>query len=336
MDAHLDNIYQSRIRNLEKELNILKSIQNENYALKKELEEQKLIIDSHQQILNIVLSNRSIKATGFLRKLQLHTYEMLKFLVKVFEKYDFDYWLDYGTLIGAYRHGGFIPWDDDIDTSMPRPQFEKFLKVFPKEVERFDGLKDKVVIRIGSSVFKDAKLSENPKFSPVFQFYTKEPFAILEVYPADFVRLDNDDPATLTNYKRKFYKVRSKFKDDYVNGRCTYEEGILRGNKELGICEEETEYLTCSVDGPPRKPLHISKIYPLKKMIFEDTEMNIPSRPVECLSAYYNDDPTKIPPRIHHHNTTEVVKRKLKGKDVDLFELYDETLAYWRNINDNF
>ena len=336
MSKDIDKIYQSMINDIEKEMVVLKDVYEENISLKKELEEQKKIIDSHQQILNIVLSNRSIRATGFLRKLQLHTFEMLKFLVNIFEKYDFDYWLDFGSLIGAYRHGGFIPWDDDIDTSMPRPDFEKFLKVLPKEIDRFEGLKDKVVVRKGSSVFKGAVLSENIKYSPIMQFYTKEPFAILEVYPSDFVNLSDSSPSTLHKYRQSFYKVRSTFKEDYVNGKCTFEEGILKGNKELGISDEKTEYMACSIDGAPRKPIHISKIYPLRKVYFEDIEMNIPHSPVEYLSAYYNEDVTRIPKKIHHHDTTSVVKRKLEGKDVDLYKLYDDTLEFWRNINDNF
>lgn len=69
------------------------------------------------------------KATGGLRLLQQGNALLLKKFKDVCEANGLQYWLCSGTLIGALRHGGFVPWDDDLDVAMLRPDFEKLLKV---------------------------------------------------------------------------------------------------------------------------------------------------------------------------------------------------------------
>lgn len=54
--------------------------------------------------------------------------KILDELQALFKKYDLLYYADFGTLLGAVRHGGIIPWDDDIDISMPRADFMKLLE----------------------------------------------------------------------------------------------------------------------------------------------------------------------------------------------------------------
>lgn len=57
---------------------------------------------------------------------------ILKEFAEVCNKNDLKYYLAYGTLLGAVRHQGYIPWDDDVDVVMPREDYEKFLQL-PKE-----------------------------------------------------------------------------------------------------------------------------------------------------------------------------------------------------------
>lgn len=56
--------------------------------------------------------------------------EILKNIASFCDKHNLRYYLTYGTLIGAIRHKGFIPWDDDIDIQMPQKDYEQFIKLF--------------------------------------------------------------------------------------------------------------------------------------------------------------------------------------------------------------
>lgn len=70
---------------------------------------------------------------SLLRRHQLCMLEMLKYIDSVCKKNDIKYWLSSGTLLGAVRHKGFIPWDDDCDIEMLRSDYKKLLCCLKKE-----------------------------------------------------------------------------------------------------------------------------------------------------------------------------------------------------------
>lgn len=65
-----------------------------------------------------------------LQKVQMLELEILKDIIGVCKEFDLTYFAFAGTAIGAIRHKGFIPWDDDLDIGMPRKDYEKLLQVF--------------------------------------------------------------------------------------------------------------------------------------------------------------------------------------------------------------
>ena len=73
-----------------------------------------------------------------LKKIQNLELNVLKKFDSLCNKYNIPYTLAGGTLIGAIRHKGFIPWDDDIDVYVLRNDFEKIRKNFPKELKNTD------------------------------------------------------------------------------------------------------------------------------------------------------------------------------------------------------
>lgn len=63
--------------------------------------------------------------------------EILKHIDSFCKDNDIEYFINYGTLLGAVRHKGFIPWDDDIDIMMTRSNYDKFLKVYKNQNSKY-------------------------------------------------------------------------------------------------------------------------------------------------------------------------------------------------------
>lgn len=79
---------------------------------------------------------------SLLRRQQLRMLEILLEIDRICKKHDIRYWLSSGTLIGAMRHDGFIPWDDDLDIEMLRTDYLRLMKVLPRELPEWLALQN--------------------------------------------------------------------------------------------------------------------------------------------------------------------------------------------------
>ena len=83
-------------------------------------------------MLELSLNTGKDRVLKVLQEIEL---EGLKEIDRICRKHDIKYSLGGGTCLGQYRHGGIIPWDDDIDVDMTTENYEKFMKVAPKELD---------------------------------------------------------------------------------------------------------------------------------------------------------------------------------------------------------
>ncbi|RHB40487.1 LicD family protein [Enterocloster aldenensis] len=93
-------------------------------------------LDAHQLFKIEFFKNESVitLTDSQLKHLQLIELEIVQDFIAVVKKYNLTYTLGGGSVLGAIRHKGFIPWDDDIDINMPRKSFDFFINVFEQEM----------------------------------------------------------------------------------------------------------------------------------------------------------------------------------------------------------
>jgi phosphorylcholine metabolism protein LicD len=120
-----------------------------SYKLKKSIKQQRPLtkmgedIESIKFQLELFLTHyvdlkKATPAKSWMRHVQLTRLKALEEVAEVLERNNIVYWLGYGTLLGVYRHNGFIPWDNDIDICVFQKDFSKVNDVITRNCSRFN------------------------------------------------------------------------------------------------------------------------------------------------------------------------------------------------------
>ncbi|MDO5849535.1 MAG: LicD family protein [Methanobrevibacter sp.] len=324
-----------------------------NFLLKKVLSLAKKIrkvnsneMDFHYFLLNFLFTNYDIKPRGTLRKLQLLSLELLKFADNVCNKYNLSLWLDSGTLLGAVRHSGFIPWDDDVDVGMLREDYDKFIEIFPKELEKYPILKDKIgltkLIENEENYFSGFKsvydvgdksniLSEE-KFL-FLQFAWLKPYVKIDFFPRDYLIEEKKELL-----EKEYPVAKYKLSKETRNGNLNFDESFNSENKRLGITKDKTSLICDGLDYLEMTPLRIfdyDDIFPFKTMEFEDTFFKVPNKPESLLAKWYGSNFMSIPHYLDTHDLTKFIESQFDSKE-EMDKAFEESLEILREINENY
>ncbi|WP_296889299.1 phosphorylcholine transferase LicD [uncultured Methanobrevibacter sp.] len=299
-------------------------------------------------IINFLFKSTDIKVTGTLRNMQLVYLELLRFIVNVCDKYGLEYWITYGSLLGAVRHDGFIPWDDDLDISMMRKDYNKLMEILPEEIKKNEILKENCCLTLllnpNEDYFKDVhgiydygsdKHFEKFGFSQslFLQFGWLKPFIKLDVFPFDYIKEESID-YYIKNYLGHKYYFRVLFNGEDFN----YKESFKDQYNKLGLTENETNFIVEGIDATFFDDFGIFKkdlIFPLKTINFEGYEFKCPNKPHELLKIWYGETYMDIPSDLWIHNFSEYNEELFDSKE-EMDKAFEETIKYLKEINDNF
>lgn len=260
-----------------------------------------------------------------LKKMELN---ILDFFVQVCEDHALSYFLSGGTLLGAIRHNGFIPWDDDIDVMMPRKDYERLKEVFPDHPYYkflYHGNTHNYPKPFGT-------INDVRTYKPENNIRNKCRYILgvnIDVFPIDELPASKDDRhqyfMELSQIAHKLYCITYSYKKSWtlwltikrflgisfyrclescnvvsINDIvCNYDMLARKYNgSHSGMCGVTT------IDNYGEKEANVTKdYYPIKRIRFEGKEYNIPANYDTYLQGLYGDY-MQLPPiekRVAHH-----------------------------------
>ena len=235
-----------------------------------------------------------------LRLAQLRMVEMLKFIDSVCKEHGLNYWLSFGTLIGAMRHGGFIPWDDDTDICMPIEDLRKFKEIMlnnnpSKEFVLQCHETDPNYNRSEWAALRDLRSEyiQDNRFHNLLKYRGCQ----VDIFPVednlsyklksltDSIQHYFITMPTLSN--RWYYVVFRPFRSVMWNllNRIIIPLCRLHKNKE----NRDVYIVSYGVIIPYKFIGRKSDIYPCRRVLFENVEFDVPNKYNEYLTNLYGD-----------------------------------------------
>ena len=223
------------------------------------------------------------KANGGLRLIQQANTKMFELFDNICRENSIEYWMDFGTLLGAIRHKGFIPWDDDLDIGMTRDNYEKIIKLFSdKKMEN----SDLELVYENNHVNKCFVKIKHKNSDNLF----------IDIFPYDYYykKLNKDEKTELSLKIAELQKVklfqRFKTNEEIKNYfKKTVETKILC-NKDVEL--DESPAVMMGIDFPhswKNKVYDWETLFPLKRILFEDREFYAPNKPEDVLRSIYGN-----------------------------------------------
>lgn len=272
----------------------IKSLEKEIDDYKKKNEE---ILESTNFLLNTIFLDYELKPKNLMKDIQLLCTELLTFVGNVCKKHNLDWWLDYGTLIGAVRHQDFIPWDDDIDISMMRKDYNKLNEIIFKEIENY-GLDDLISITYKKRVIDGKSVNGFIQLFIVHEVESRNKiFAGVDIFPYDYLK-GYDEKTLEDKYeesKNSFYRYLtngSEAKMLYMglNQDSVMEHYLKTFNYDLN----DGNYIIPGVEGAcgPNNLYNLmilkkNDVFPLQNKKYADKIFPCPNNPDSLLRSVY-------------------------------------------------
>jgi len=273
-------------------------------------------------------------------------------LKRVCDKYKLKYFLHDGSLLGAIRHNGFIPWDDDMDFILPRKDFDKFLEVASKEIKSPYYLQ---TLDNASDIFNNGRLvlriDDTTYIRNHMELYAKDHQGIgidilaLDTCPED-IKLRNKQWNKTEKYSGMLYMKKygknikrfSLLDWGRLKTRCIYYLSKLISDKFL--IKQLNKYFTLHENSSSSKCVANNEAFKYRRIVFdkaffkesimvqfENLLLPVPNGYNEILKKIYGENYMELPPLEEQKANHSII--------VNTKESYEKVLAHFQNIFDN-